>query len=196
MNWNSRWSKRLSAYRHSQLPAVREVHLRLTSRWMLLLEVHLTLRAVQRAPVPSSVAAMCADATCRNRPGCRPSSHSRTVRRTEHSPRCPHEAAALCLAPTLPPAGSGPRPSAFAYPSSSPTAVVPYSSSAPTSRSSLMPPPAACCVLPFISFCLINTTCRSVINLLTSCEGDNHLYQPANSSVVTGKSYCRVSGLS
>ena len=53
--------------------------------------------------------------------------------------------------------------------------------------------PAACCVLPFISFCLINTTCRSVINLLTSCEGDNHLYQPANSSVVTGKSYCRVS---
>ena len=44
--------KRLSAYRHLQTVAVREVHLGLTSRWVLLLEVHLTLRPVQRTPVP------------------------------------------------------------------------------------------------------------------------------------------------
>ena len=44
--------KRLSAYRHLQTVAVREVHLCLTSRRMLLLEVHLSLRPIQRAPVP------------------------------------------------------------------------------------------------------------------------------------------------
>ena len=35
-----------------EVPTLREVLPRLTSRWMLLLEVHLTIRTVQRAPVP------------------------------------------------------------------------------------------------------------------------------------------------
>ena len=44
--------ERFTAYRDAKLSAVREVHLRLTSRWMLLLEVHLSVRSVQRSPVP------------------------------------------------------------------------------------------------------------------------------------------------
>ena len=126
-----------------------------------------------------------------NRPGCRPSSHSRTVgalstpsmsARSSGSMSCSHTPASgsglvLCL-----------RISFFFSDGSGPLLQF-------RTDLSLIPDaaPAACCVLPFISFCLINTTCRSVINLLTSCEGDNHLYQPANSSVVTSKSYCRVS---
>ena len=42
---------------------------------------------------------------------------------------------------------------------------------------------AACCVLPFISCCLINTTCRSVSNL----PAPSGRYCPT----ATGKFYCR-----
>ena len=44
--------ERLSAYRDAKFSTVREVHLRLASRRMLLLEVQLTIRSVQRPPVP------------------------------------------------------------------------------------------------------------------------------------------------
>ena len=45
-------SERLSTYHHAQFAAVGEVHLRLTFRRMLLLEVHLSLRPAQCTPVP------------------------------------------------------------------------------------------------------------------------------------------------
>ena len=42
----------LSTYGDTESAAVSEVHLRLAARRMLLLEVHLTVRPVQRTPVP------------------------------------------------------------------------------------------------------------------------------------------------
>ena len=44
-------TERLAADRHTQLAAVCEVHLRLATRGMSLLEVHLPIRPTQRSPV-------------------------------------------------------------------------------------------------------------------------------------------------
>ena len=136
--------KRLSAYRHLQTVAVREVHLRLTPRRMLLLEVHLTLRPVQRAPVPY---------TSLQRPQvrCVEPSGMTLVQPVENSRRCEYPVhirleQRLYFSAHTPANGSG--LVLFLILSFFSDGTVPYSSSAPTSRSCPMPPlrPAVSCL--------------------------------------------------